>query len=88
MTMQKSRQKRMNCLNNLMEKLCAPDLTLAEAKVVNERLRSLLDGNVQSPQTAEVKCSPEPGSSPATGLSDPESLSLTVQPTWNGFLTR
>ena len=43
MGIQQERTDRIDALRGLIERLCAPDLTLAEAKVLRARLPDLLD---------------------------------------------
>jgi hypothetical protein len=46
MTIMESRERRaerIEALRRLLDRLCVPDLTLAEAKVLNERLSAILE---------------------------------------------
>ena len=57
---QQERTERMEILRGLIERLCAPDLTLAEAKVLRGRISDLLEWEDQ-PTGSGQTASPWPG---------------------------
>ena len=60
MGIQQERTDRIDALRGLIERLCAPDLTLAEAKVLRSRISDLLEREDQ-PTGSGQTASPWPG---------------------------
>jgi hypothetical protein len=61
MTTSERKTSRLKSLNELMERLSAPDLTLNEAKAVNQQLRALLDAESTMPVKVETARSENSG---------------------------
>lgn len=53
--MQNPKLKKLKYLNEIMARLSAADLTLAEAKVLNERLRSVLESPPESDSSGAIR---------------------------------
>jgi hypothetical protein len=58
MGIQQERTDRIDALRGLMERLCAPDLTLAEAEVLRARLSDLLEPDKEPAACDRLASSP------------------------------